>query len=92
MLKPGQKCDHFEILGKLGEGGMGAVYLARDSKLNRKVALKVLTSELFEDQVQLEMLCGLPSSLGKPDNRATFGPFDVASAASQPYLAVWTQP
>lgn len=54
MLKPGQKCDHFEIINKLGEGGMGAVYLAMDTKLNRKVALKVLTGELFEDKVHLE--------------------------------------
>ena len=41
-LEPGTHVDHFRVIRQLGAGGFGEVYLARDSKLGRKVALKVI--------------------------------------------------
>ncbi len=48
-LLAGQMLAHYQVLSLLGAGGMGEVYLARDTKLDRKVALKLLPAEFTQD-------------------------------------------
>jgi serine/threonine protein kinase/Tol biopolymer transport system component len=53
VLTSGAKIGHFEILSSLGAGGMGEVYRARDTRLNREVAIKVLPESLSQDPDRL---------------------------------------
>ncbi len=52
-FKAGQTVAHYKILSLLGEGGMGKVYLAEDTKLHRKVSLKFLSHSLVDDRQRL---------------------------------------
>src|SRR5215212_7062578 len=49
-LAPKTQLGRYEIRSRLGAGGMGEVYLAHDSSLNRRIALKVLPAEVASDQ------------------------------------------
>jgi len=52
-LKSGETVGHYRILSLLGEGGMGTVYLAEDTKLHRKVSLKFLSTNFTQDHERL---------------------------------------
>ena len=52
-LAPGSRVGVFEVIGLLGEGGMGKVYRARDTRLNRDVALKILPDAFAADPDRL---------------------------------------
>ena len=66
----GQQLGHYETIALLGEGGMGTVYLAKDTRLGRKVALKLLPSYFTRDANRLrrfEQEARAASSLNHPN-------------------------
>jgi eukaryotic-like serine/threonine-protein kinase len=56
VIGPGARLDAYEIIAPVGSGGMGEVWLARDLRLDRKVALKVLPLHLSEDPDRIARL------------------------------------
>jgi serine/threonine protein kinase len=53
-INAGTRLGRYEIRSKIGEGGMGEAYLARDAKLDRNVALKVLPAEVAANRDRME--------------------------------------
>ena len=75
-LAPGSRIGPYEITGKLGEGGMGEVWRARDTTLGRDVALKVLPATFTEDRDRLarfEREARLLAQLNHPNVAQVYG-------------------
>ncbi len=69
-MNPGTQLGHYEITDKLGQGGMGEVWKARDQKLGREVAIKTLPEEFAQDEERLarfEREAKLLASLNHPN-------------------------
>jgi serine/threonine protein kinase/Tfp pilus assembly protein PilF len=69
-LKAGSTVAHYRVLSLLGEGGMGRVYLAEDTKLHRKVSLKFLSADVTKDHERLrrfEQEARAASALNQPN-------------------------
>src|SRR5437667_11901634 len=75
-LTTGATISHYRIVSKLGAGGMGEVYRARDTKLNRDVAIKVLPAAFAQDSDRLARFkreAQVLASLNHPNIASIYG-------------------
>src|SRR5882724_7879897 len=79
---------HYRIIKKLGSGGMGEVYLALDTKLDRKVAIKVLRSDSLEDERLKKRLLREAQAAAKLDHPNICAIYDVNEADSVTFIVM----
>jgi len=85
-ISPGTKIGRYEIRSKIGEGGMGEVYRARDEKLNRDVAIKVLPATFSESSDRLHRFEQEAQAAGTLNHPNILAVYDVGVHQSAPYV------
>jgi len=85
-LEPGTRLGTYEIGAALGAGGMGEVYRARDEKLNRDVAIKVLPAALSENSDRLHRFEQEAQAAGALNHPNILVIYDVGTNENAPYV------
>jgi eukaryotic-like serine/threonine-protein kinase len=86
-----QRISHYELIERLGEGGMGVVYKALDTNLQRYVALKVLPAAVQSDPAKMERLveeARIAAGLNHPNICTIYELGSVAAENSPPFIAM----
>jgi hypothetical protein len=87
-LPAGTRLGSFELLGMLGAGGMGEVYRARDERLGREVALKILAADFLATPEYLRRFIGEARTASSLNHRNIITIFEVGRAGEHPFLAM----
>src|SRR6266851_2994229 len=85
-LAAGTRLGRYEIRSKIGEGGMGEVYRARDEKLNRDVAIKVLPASFSQDADRLRRFEQEAQAAGALNHPNILAVHDVGTHEGSPYI------
>ena len=84
----GVKFGPYEVVAPVGEGGMGEVYRARDTRLNRSVALKVLPEAIASDPMRLQRFEQEARTVAALNHPNILAVYDVGVEAETPYLVM----
>src|SRR5881296_2796275 len=87
-ITAGTRLGRYEIRSKLGEGGMGEVYLAEDTRLHRKVALKILPTDLASNKDRMrrfEQEAKAAAALNHPNIAHVY---EIGEAEGVPFIAM----
>ena len=80
--------SHYELIGKIAEGGMGVVYKARDIRLDRIVALKFLSPNLPVSQDKIELFFHEARAISKLNHPNIATIFEIDEIGDEPFLAL----
>src|SRR5262249_33923348 len=84
----GETIGQYRILARLGEGGMGEVYLAEDLKLRRKAAVKVIATALTRDEARRQRFVQEALLAASVDHPHIAAIYDVDQAGDRTYIAM----
>ncbi len=85
-LSAGQKIGPYEVVGQIGAGGMGEVYRARDARLGRDVAIKVLPSSLSSDPGRLQRFAQEARAAAALNHPNILAIYDIGEWQGAPYI------
>jgi Tol biopolymer transport system component len=85
-IAAGTKIDHYEIVGWLGAGGMGVVYRARDPRLGRDVAIKLISELVATDASRLHRFEQEARAAGQLNHPNIVAVYDIGRHAGAPYI------
>jgi Tol biopolymer transport system component len=85
-IAPGTRLGPYEVLAPLGAGGMGEVYRARDARLKRDVAVKVLSASLSSDPDRLRRFELEAESAGRLNHPNILAIYDIGMHEGSPYV------
>jgi len=84
----GTTVSHYRILEKIGEGGMGEVYLAEDTKLKRRVTLKFLSEELTQDEERKQRFIQEARAAAAVEHPHIAAIYDVDEVGGRTFIAM----
>lgn len=88
VLDPGTRLGRYEIRSRLGAGGMGEVYLADDTKLDRKIALKILPTDIASNKDRLARFVREAKSAAALNHPNIAHVYEIGESAGVDFIAM----